>query len=110
MEPSQVTAVIKVPPGSSGGVIAERSELTALRTSEDCVTPMGQPEIDAAPVCVECDALHPPGAIQSEELRKERDIAHGRSPRARGFRRRSLGHPQSPGQRRAKERGVEGAN
>ena len=67
MNPGPATAVIEVPRGSGGGVIAERRGLAAHRASEGDVPSMGEVEVDSAAVGIENDAVDAPGVIQGQE-------------------------------------------
>src|SRR5262249_11766775 len=91
---------VEVPPGSGGSVIAEWSGLTALWTNEGGVASMDEPDIDAVPVRVESNAPYPPGMIQSQKLREEGDVAHGRCNSERGLSRKGIGVPAIRGPQR----------
>ena len=68
MEPGQAIAMIEVPPASGGDVIAERGGSATFRTSEGGVASMGEPDVDVVLLCVEIDALDPPGIFQGQEF------------------------------------------
>jgi hypothetical protein len=68
MEPGQAIAMIEVPPASGGDVIAERGGSATFRTSEGGVASVDEPDVDVVLLCVERDALDPPGILQGQEL------------------------------------------
>src|SRR4051812_9085689 len=69
--------MIEMPPTPGRNVVVERAMEATLGTSEGCVAPMCEPNVEVVFLGSERDAIHLPGRSQIQEFGEDIDVAHG---------------------------------
>src|SRR4051812_23008163 len=69
--------MIEMPPTPGRNVVVERAMEATLGTSEGCVAPMCEPNVEVVFLGSERDAIHLPGRSQIQGFGEDIDVAHG---------------------------------